>query len=39
MESVGVAINLTKSVISPEKEMFEFAKVTGYNGKDVSAMS
>jgi hypothetical protein len=39
MKDIGVEINLTKSVVSPCREMFEFAKVTGYNGKDVSALS
>jgi hypothetical protein len=39
MDKLGVAINLSKSVIAPKKAVFEFAKVTGYNGKDVSALS
>lgn len=39
MEKLGVAINLSKSVIAPNRAVFEFAKVTGHNGKDVSALS
>jgi len=38
MSKLGVSINLSKSVIS-SKPCFEFAKVTGYYGKDVSALS
>jgi len=38
MDSLGVSINLSKSVIS-NKPVFEFAKVTGVDGKDVSALS
>jgi hypothetical protein len=38
METLGVAINLSKSVVA-NKPVFEFAKVTGVNGKDVSALS
>lgn len=37
MNSIGVTINLSKSVIS-NTECFEFAKVTGYKGKNVSAL-
>jgi hypothetical protein len=39
MKELGVGINLAKSVISPNRAVFEFAKVTGYKGKDVSAIS
>lgn len=39
MKKLGVAINLAKSVIAPKKAVFEFAKVTGHNNKDVSALS
>jgi len=38
MEELGVSINLTKSVVATTPS-FEFAKVTGYKGKDVSALS
>jgi len=38
MEIIGVPINLSKSVVA-SNATFEFAKVTGYNGKDVSAIS
>jgi hypothetical protein len=38
MSKLGVAINLSKSVVS-STECFEFAKVTGLNGKNVSAIS
>lgn len=38
MKDLGVEINLSKSVICRNGEVFEFAKVTGYNGKDVSAL-
>jgi len=38
MKKLGVDINLSKSVVS-HKEAFEFAKVTGYKGRDVSPVS
>jgi len=38
MDKLGVSINLTKSVVSTTPS-FEFAKVTGLNGRDVSALS
>jgi len=38
MEGLGVGINLAKSVVA-KKRAFEFAKVTGYNGSNVSAIS
>jgi len=38
MSRLGVSINLSKSVVAT-KDAFEFAKVTGYKGKDVSAVS
>lgn len=38
MSKLGVGINLSKSVISVNP-VFEFAKVTGYYNKDVSALS
>lgn len=38
MSRLGVSINLTKSVVSTTPS-FEFAKVTGLYGKDVSALS
>jgi hypothetical protein len=38
MESIGVPINLSKSVVA-NNASFEFAKVTGYKGKNVSAIS
>jgi hypothetical protein len=38
MKSLGVEINLSKSVVSLNKPIFEFAKVTGFYGKDVSAL-
>lgn len=37
MSKLGVGINLSKSVIA-SNETFEFAKVTGHNGKNVSAL-
>jgi hypothetical protein len=37
MSKLGVEINLSKSVIS-DRSAFEFAKVTGLSGKDVSAL-
>jgi hypothetical protein len=39
MNDLGVPINLAKSVVAPNKPVFEFAKVTGFYGKDVSAIS
>lgn len=39
MDEIGVPINLSKSVTSPKKPVFEFAKVTGVNGVDCSAVS
>jgi len=38
MKSIGVEINLSKSVCAVNNT-FEFAKVTGHNGTDVSALS
>jgi hypothetical protein len=38
MEGLGVGINLAKSVVSVT-DAFEFAKVTGYRGSNVSAIS
>jgi hypothetical protein len=38
MDRIGVSINLSKSVIST-RHCFEFAKVTGYKGHNVSAVS
>jgi len=38
MERLGVGINLAKSVVSVT-DAFEFAKVTGYHGSNVSAIS
>lgn len=38
MKTIGVPINLSKSVVS-STQCFEFAKITGYKGKDVSALS
>jgi len=38
MSRLGVGINLSKSVVS-SKPMFEFAKVTGLHGENVSAVS
>lgn len=38
MSSLGLEINLSKSVVCEDGLAFEFAKVTGYNGKDVSAL-
>jgi hypothetical protein len=38
MESLGVGINLSKSVVA-NRCAFEFAKVTGYEGSNVSALS
>jgi ribosomal protein S13 len=38
MKKLGVGINLSKSVVS-STECFEFAKVTGLNGHNVSAIS
>jgi len=38
MEDLGVAINLSKSVVAVNST-FEFAKVTGYKGHNVSAIS
>lgn len=38
MKDLGVEINLSKSVICKDGLSFEFAKVTGHNGKDVSAL-
>jgi hypothetical protein len=37
MQRLGVEINLSKSVIAQNKA-FEFAKVTGFNGVNVSAL-
>lgn len=36
---LGVGINLKKSILSPSRPVCEFAKRTGLNGKDVSALS
>jgi hypothetical protein len=38
-KGLGVEINLTKSVIAKDKPVVEFAKRTGLNGYDVSALS
>lgn len=38
MEDLGLAINLSKSVVASNNS-FEFAKVTGYKGHNVSAIS
>lgn len=38
MEDLGVPINLSKSVVA-KTEAFEFAKVTGFKGANVSAIS
>jgi hypothetical protein len=38
-KGLGVEINLTKSVIAKGKAVVEFAKRTGLNGYDVSALS
>jgi len=38
MESIGVGITLSKSVVA-KTAAFEFAKVTGLRGKNVSAIS
>jgi hypothetical protein len=38
MEGLGLAINLSKSVVATN-ESFEFAKVTGHKGENVSAIS
>jgi len=37
-EHLGVSINLSKSVISPDKAVLEFAKRTSLKGVDVSAL-
>lgn len=38
MESIGVPINLSKSVVA-KNSSFEFAKVTGHKNQNVSAIS
>jgi hypothetical protein len=38
MAGIGVGITLSKSVVS-SNETIEFAKVTGHNGQNVSAIS
>jgi hypothetical protein len=38
MEGIGVPINLSKSVVA-KTAAFEFAKVTGYKGTNVSPIS
>jgi len=38
MESIGVGINLSKSVVA-KNDTIEFAKVTASGGKNVSALS
>lgn len=38
MEEIGVPINLSKSVVA-KNSSFEFAKVTGFKGTNVSAIS
>jgi len=38
MAGIGVGITLSKSVVS-QNETIEFAKVTGHNGQNVSAIS
>jgi len=37
--ALGVSININKSIVSPNKPVVEFAKRTGLNGYDVSALS
>jgi len=37
--ALGVSININKSIVSPNKPVVEFAKRTGLNGFDVSALS
>jgi len=39
MEDLGVEINLSKSIVSPTKSVFEFAKRTVVNGINVSSIS
>jgi hypothetical protein len=38
-KALGVEINMSKSVISKDRPVFEFAKRTSFYGKDVSAIS
>jgi hypothetical protein len=38
MEQYGVPINTSKSVVA-KNATFEFAKVTGHNGQNVTALS
>lgn len=38
MSGIGMEVNVKKSVVS-KNETFEFAKVTGHKGKNVSAVS
>lgn len=39
MDGLGVEINLNKSISSPAKQVFEFAKRTVINGANVSSIS
>jgi hypothetical protein len=39
MHAIGVPINESKSIVAKERPVFEFAKVTGFYGEDVSALS
>lgn len=38
MSKLGMEVNVKKSVVAVNNT-FEFAKVTGHNGRDVSALS
>jgi hypothetical protein len=38
MSNIGMEVNVKKSVVAVN-ETFEFAKVTGHRGMDVSALS
>jgi len=38
MKGIGMEVNVKKSVVA-KNNSFEFAKVTGHNGVDVSALS
>jgi aldehyde:ferredoxin oxidoreductase len=38
-KSLGISINLSKSVIALDRPVLEFAKRTSYNGNDVSPLS
>jgi len=39
MKDLKVGVNLSKSLIAPNRSVFEYAKRTGVNGSDVSALS